>query len=539
MLKRYHEYEITISIQEAFFYGFFFLLSVTKGLGFYEWQKLFILLVIPALILGLLKVIFTPYTKRQAIVVALVLLLTAVVFWQSHQIAVFFVVFTVLGMKGMSVKKVLHLAAWVWTVCTVLLSVLSFFRLEHTVYRVHAKLGLGHIFRWSLGFTHPNLLHITYLFLCALAILKLEERYGWKSYFLLMIGNFVVFFYSVSYTGFGIVALLLTGGLYVKLRSRFCLGEKMLANLVLPVCLSLSFVLPFFLYGHPLCGYVQKLNDMLNTRIWLAEQFLRSEYTSLFGANVSRVVKSSMNMDCSYIWCYINYGLVFTVVILLGYFWLQFYETHRQRTRELVVLVCFLAAGWTEQLLFNTSFKNITLLFLGELLFLQKEETAEYSLLFLIPERFRKMTIPFAGLPDRLFLRAKAVCIARKNRVRICVAAGVVLGLLLCCLVYREPAGYLVPRSYTDGQIAMEDAVYPESVDDSAWREYRILNYKDAETPMQVISGKAVSLETARYYLGSAMIGGMLGAVFAIIWHMRSRRGKSALAVTEISGYDA
>ncbi len=539
MFTRYKKHEMTISIQEAFFYGFFFLLSVTKGLGFYEWQKVFILLVIPALILGFLKVLFTPYTKGQAAVVALVLLLTAVVFWRSHQIAVFFVVFTVLGMKGMSVKKVLHLALWVWTSCSIILSVVSFFRLEHTVYRVHAKLGLGHIFRWSLGFTHPNLLHITYLFLCALAILKLEERYGWKSYFLLMLGNLAVFFYSISYTGFGIVALLLTGGLYVRLRPRFCLLEKLLANLVLPVCLSLSFVLPFFLYGNPLCGYVQKLNEILNTRIWLAEQFLRSEYTSLFGANVSRVVKSSMNMDCSYIWCYINYGLVFTVVILLGCFCLQVYETHKQRTRELVVLVCFFVAGWTEQLLFNTSFKNITLLFLGELLFLQKEGKAEYSLLFLIPEKFREITIPFAGLPDKLFSEARAVCKAHKSRVCICAAAGAVLGLLLCLLLYREPVGYLVPRSYTDGQIAMEEAVYLESADDADWSGYRILNYKDAETPMQIISGKAIWLETARYDLGSVLIGGVVGAFAAILWNMRKRRGKAAMAVTEISGYDA
>lgn len=382
-------------------------------------------------------------------------------------------------------------------------------------------------------------MHITYLFLCALAILKLEERYGWKSYFLLMLGNLAVFFYSISYTGFGIVALLLTGGLYVRLRPRFCLLEKLLANLVLPVCLSLSFVLPFFLYGNPLCGYVQKLNEILNTRIWLAEQFLRSEYTSLFGANVSRVVKSSMNMDCSYIWCYINYGLVFTVVILLGCFCLQVYETHKQRTRELVVLVCFFVAGWTEQLLFNTSFKNITLLFLGELLFLQKEGKAEYSLLFLIPEKFREITIPFAGLPDKLFSEARAVCKAHKSRVCICAAAGAVLGLLLCLLLYREPVGYLVPRSYTDGQIAMEEAVYLESADDADWSGYRILNYKDAETPMQIISGKAIWLETARYDLGSVLIGGVVGAFAAILWNMRKRRGKAAMAVTEISGYDA
>lgn len=95
------------------------------------------------------------------------------------------------------------------------------------------------------------------------------------------------------------------------------------------------------------------------------------------------------------------------------------------------------------------------------------------------------------------------------------------MSLLLCLLLYREPAGYLVPRSYTDGQIALEEAVYLESADDADWSGYRILNYKDAETPMQIISGKAIQLETARYYLGSVLIGGAVGAFAAIWWNMR------------------
>lgn len=536
MLERYKKYETKMPIQEAFFYGFFFLLSVTKGFGFYEWQKPFILLVIPALILGFLKVLFTPYTKKQAVVVFLLLLLTAVVFLRSHQIAVFFVAFTVLGMKGMSLKKILHLAAWVWTVCAILLSCVCFFCLEHTVYRVHTKLGLGPIFRWSLGFTHPNILHITYLFFCALIILKLEDRYDFRTYLLLMFGNVLVFFYSVSFTGGGIVVLLLTGGLYVRLRPRFCLAEKLLANLVLPVCLIMAFVLPFFLYDYGrISAIVQKLNFMLNTRIWLAEQFLRSEYTSLFGADVSRVVKSSMNMDCSYIWCYINYGLVFTAVILLGYVWLVLDESRKQRTRELVIVVCFLAAGWTEQLLFNTSFKNITLLFLGALLFRQKEGEAEYSLLSLLPVRWHEVTIPLVKLPDTLLTAARAVCRANRKRVYACAAGGALLGILLCGLLYREPVGYVVPRFYTDGR--EESSVYLESEKDPDWEGYRILNYKDAETPMQIVTGKAVKLETARYYVGCALIGGCLAAAALILWNMGRR--PSAWAVTEISGYDA
>ena len=546
MIVQYKKYEKTITVQEACYYGFFILLSLAKGLGFYEGQKLFLLLVAPALVLGFLKILLTPYTKRQAVLQILLLALVSVVFYQSREIGIFFVAFTVPGMKNISVKKVLHIALWVWAVCAVALSAVSFFFLEHTVYRVHAKMGLGHIFRWSLGFTHPNILHITYLMLCALVILNREEKYGFKDYCLLMIGNFLVFFYSVSYTGFGITLVLLSAALYVKFRPHFCVLEKALANLVLPVCLILSFVLPFFLYdyyslinffGRPWIGiWTHWLNNILNTRIWLAEQFLKSGYTSLFGTNISGIVRSSMTLDNSYMWCYINYGMIPTAVILLGYFLLLFYDTHKQRTRELVVLVCFLGAGWTEPLLFNTSFKNITLLFLGAFLFLQKEGAQEYGLFSHLPERWSRVTVPLAGLPDSMFFRAQAAYRRKRCRVLCAAAAGALLGVLLCALLYRVPQGYVVQRFYTDG--LEETSVYLESEDDPAYEGYRVMNYKDAETPMQIVTGNAVKLETARYYVGSVLLGGLSGAATAILWHVRNQRKKSSAAVVEIAGYD-
>lgn len=538
MMEHMKQYEKTITLQEACYYGFFVLLSLAKGLGFYEGQKLFYLLVVPALALGFLKILLTPYTKRQAVLQILFLVLVAVIYYESRQIAIFFVAFTVLGMKGISVKKVLHIALWVWAVCGAALSAVSFFFLEHTVYRVHAKMGLGHIFRWSLGFTHPNILHITYLMLCALIIWELEEKYGFKQYVLLMAGNLLVFFYSISYTGFGIVAVLLTGCFYIKFRPRFGIGEKILANLVLPVCLILTFVLPFYINYHRISPFVQKLNFMLNTRIWLAEQFLKSEYRSLFGADISKVVKSSMTLDNSYVWSYINYGLVFTVIIIVGYFALLFYDTHKQRTRELVILVCFLGAGWTEQLLFNTSFKNITLVFLGALLFLQKEGEREYCLFSQLTRRWRLVTVPLSGLPDHMLLHVRACCRAHKSRILCAAAAGAVAGGLLCAALYQEPTGYVVQRFYTDGLEDIDYAVYLESEDDPAYEGYRVMNYLDAQTPMQIVSGKAVKLETVRYYVGSLLLGAVFGGATAILWHMLRWRGKAAVAVTEISGYD-
>ena len=180
------ENSIEITVAEACYFGFFILLSVTKGLGLYEGQKLFELLVLPAFLLGFVKLLITPYTRRQWVVQTLFLVLTAVVFWNSRERGILFLAFTVLGMKNISVKKVFHIGLWVWSVCAVVLSIFSFFRLEHTVYRVHAKMGLGHIFRWSLGFSHPNILHITYLALCAFIIYELGEHYKFRHFFIMM-----------------------------------------------------------------------------------------------------------------------------------------------------------------------------------------------------------------------------------------------------------------------------------------------------------------------------------------------------------------
>jgi hypothetical protein len=68
----------------------------------------------------------------------------------------------------------------------------------------------------------------------------------------------------------------------------------------------------------------------------------------------------------------------------------------------------------------------------------------------------------------------------------------------------------VVPRSYTDG--LEETSVYLESADDPAYADYIVMNYQDADTPMQLVSGKAVKLETVRYYVGSLLIGALAGA---------------------------
>lgn len=507
-----------LTLDEILFFGFFILLSVAKGLGLYEGQKLFVLLVVPALLCGGLKILLSSYTKRQWAVMAVLLFLTGLVYVQSLELGIFFIMFMILGMKNISLPKVFRLGLWVWSVCAVVLCLASFTRLDHTVYRVARKLGLGYIFRWSLGFTHPNILHITYLTLCALILYELADRFALKHFVILMFGNILVFLYSISYTGFAIVTVLLLGGMYVKLRPRFGLIEKILANLVLPGIILISFVIPLMLKDPRFAPALSKLNELVNTRINIASLYLKPECMSLFGVKMSYLsqIQFYLSIDSSYVWAFIHYGIIPFILLMSAYLILIVDCTGKQKTRELVLIICFLGAGYTEPLLFNTSFKNITLLFLGELLFRQKEEEKEYCLLPVLRKRLDELMQKLLDKMTQMsFLQwdvSSLIAGVRKfyrKQVLAAVAVGVAIGIIFCVMLHEEPRGYVIPRRFADWE--EKSSVYLESADDPAYEGYCVMNYRDAETPMQIIEGNAVKMETVRYYVGSMLIGGLAG----------------------------
>ena len=83
-------------------------------------------------------------------------------------------------------------------------------------------------------------------------------------------------------------------------------------------------------------------------------------------------------------------------------------------------------------------------------------------------------------------------------------------------ILYQVPAGYVVPRFYTDGR--EETSVYLSSPEDPAYAGWRVMNYQDGETPMQLVQGKAVMLETGRYYAGSILIGAFFGGAAGVLY---------------------
>ncbi len=518
------EKKIVISIGEVLYISFFSLMLAAKGIGLYDGQALYKILFLTAMILAVAKICMTKYSVGEWIMLIGIGAITGAVYLVSREKGVLLCTAVVLAVKNVSVKKIFKVGAWVWgiTMSENILYHLIF--LENSGYKVHEKLGLGHIFRWDLGFSHPNVLHIAYLTMAAFIVYNLGKKYDWKAMLGLMAGNFLIFLYSVSYTGILVVTLYLGMAWYVSIRKKLGRVEYGLLELVFPVCLFLSFLSPFLL-PEKLFNIV---NQIFSTRLSLAKYFLVEENMKLFGNNLAEITTYQLTMDNSYVFAFIIYGIVFFSLIIIGYLGTVHMQVRNKETGSLVMIAAFLIAGISEPFLFNTSFKNITLVFVGEFLFscFQKKDRSrrEWGI---YPLGDRKITL--GNRNSSIWIKAfSELWNLKKSRIlTFSVIVGIMVGMFVG-ISCKMPEGYIVPRSQAD--MESEETYYLESREDVRYTGYQIMDYQNPETKMQVFDGTIVQVERFRRGVSAACAAAVItGGLYAAGAWIRSGRRKAAI----------
>ena len=272
--------------------------------------------------------------------------------------------------EGNAGERVFQTGLVTWILSFGGLFLVTSLHLADSPFKVHDKLGLGRIIRWSLGYAHPNVLHISCLILVCFVVYLMGERFRPRSFIFLMLVNLYVFMYSLSSTGFLAVSFLLLLALYWSFRHKFCRAERIAIQFFLPGCLFLSLAAPVILEGN-VFSFVNKL---VNNRLILSKWFLQNQPVRLLGVNTGGLVTSLRTMDNSYVFAWITYGLVFFILAATAYMALIYKKTREQDGVSLCLILACLFAGVTEPFLFNTSFKNITIIFVGSMVFLPKKE---------------------------------------------------------------------------------------------------------------------------------------------------------------------
>ena len=525
---------VTFKAEEIFYYLFFAIMLFAKGIGLYEGMKAFTLCIIAAFICFTVKVCLTEHTVGELVLMFVLMVFGLLAYRNSGEMAAFIYVLVVVGMKHIPVKRVFKVGAAVWTAAFFSTTILALLKQIPDLALVHSKLGLGHIIRWSLGYPHPNVLHISYVILLSFFfyLAKLNRKQLIAATILLYAGNFYIFLYSVSYTGLIFTTVYLLANLYFNFRGKFSKFEEILIQCIYPVCALLSVLGPVFIKGK----LFDILNKMMNTRWNLSRYFLTEQRISFFGTRMVNLPDGNYNIDCSYVYILMYYGIILFVLISVAYFFTIRGEVMRGKNKELAIMAAFLIAGMSEPFMANLSFKNLTLIFIGEYYYSvsvkaadKKKELLWNCLIRLLPWAEKTVTV---SLPDRIHPIGRLKEIYRqqgKKIVLVSLAAALVSGGGYFAFAERAESAYIevgLSDYWPGDKVRLDRNELPEKFNSL------IIGNADGKTDMYLLTGNIVALEHFRDSVSIGLAGGLAALfVYSVVLSLKhsSRRRKKVI----------
>ena len=380
----------TIKLGEIFYYLFLLCVMGGKAIGMSEGQRPFTALLVLGLLFVVLKMAVTEYMVYECVMNILLIGLGIVVLLNNGHKEVLFAVLMVIGMKNVPVKRAMKVAACIWTPCFIMSIIRALLGFYDGYVGTQMKAGMSSaVIRYSLGYTHPNVLHMTYLVIVLMVLYLLgntntmqtgadisraddeirlrdnHSAFNRKKLVILsiflMIGNLYIFLYSVSYTGVLVVTLCILINLYLSFRSNISLVEKVIAFVGVAASIFVMLV------GNLVLPESVKdlINSVINLRLQLTGEMLSVYRPALFGTDISAHV-GSFNLDCSFAYMLVIHGIIGFSLFVIAYLAELVHLLRTNDKKGIVVLFSAALSGITEQYLGNFSFKNITYFFIGD-----------------------------------------------------------------------------------------------------------------------------------------------------------------------------
>ncbi len=531
-------YSISCNLRETAFYIYFAIMLTCKGIGLYEGMPVYNLCLVASTGVLFLKLLLDDYNLKEMTGMAVLALLGLFVWRNSGEKGPFLYILLIIGMKGIPVKRVFRLGCFIWSSAFVIQVLLALAGIRQGVFMAHDKLGLGHIIRWGLGYPHPNVLHISYGILIAfvLYVLQLEGRRLVTATVLCFAGNLYIFLYSVSYTGFVFTTAYLLVNLYLGLRKERTKAEDVLIQMAFPACVLFSVAGPL-VFPEKLFRICDKV---LNNRFYLSNLYMSEGNWSLFGDRQQelKAFGHTSTLDCSYTYLLMHGGIVIFVLMCAGYMLLIHKYVKEKKNKELAIIIGLMIAGISEPFMFNTAYKNLGLIFMGNSLFEalrkswktgtagnigieEKNEKTEWRLSLLSSAGEKQFTVSYGKLGKFGSCMGEW---AGRNGKRLCMVGAV------AALVFGT--GYAVMADVPDsiyilkaGSDKYDEVVYLDIHNLPEGFHSRIVSYVDEKTPMYEFSGNIVKMEYVRGIISSGLAGGVSAAgIYWVICCMRDRK---------------
>lgn len=476
-----------ITLKQILYYIGSAMLLITKGLGLDEGDPLFRLLLIIGSVFIICKMLMDQYDIKEVIWIGALGLWGVFTFYHVGTLGLIIYIILIAGMKDIPLDSLFKIMGAIYCSCVFITITMAVFGSRVGVILIHEKFGLGPLLRESLGYTHPNVLHVTYVVLMMFVLYNCGKcwRKVRNTIILLLIGNLFVFMYSISTTGILMSIFYLLIHMYLLYRRRLCKLEKVMLTAFIPA----SAIFPIlFSFLNENSTVFKLVNKMLNNRVLAIKVYFKDQGISLFG-EMSKV--PNFSLDNSFASALFGYGIIFFIIIVTVYGFLMRYLIQKDMRREIAILCALFWGGMSEPFLFNASVKNITVFLLGY--YIYDQHIAHGFVLHLFSQYDRNM------LPD---ITEKIKVINVWNIVnRSLQVIGIIAGIfLLAVLVYPSKDiknvyadqglcdcnGELISVSYIDrnennlyiGEMREGEEVYHFSENNSHLIKYMIIRHK-------------------------------------------------------------
>ena len=244
--------ERVISVAELVYLVYFAVMFGVRSIGIYEGQLVYnVSLVIGMLIFGC-KVLMTRHTLFEYLWMGALLLLAFTVYGMSGEKGILLFFTMMMGVKGVDIRRVLTLGAWILGIAFPALFLLTQTGAMREICYMNDRIGLGFVLRHSLGYPYPNTMHTTYLVFSILILMLYRPRRVRdliKVELAIFAGNIFLYIYAMSNTGFISVTLYLVLHLVFSIIKELKRPVRVLCELVFPVIALFSILGPIFIKG--------------------------------------------------------------------------------------------------------------------------------------------------------------------------------------------------------------------------------------------------------------------------------------------------
>lgn len=489
--------KVEITIGEICYYIFFAILFFAKAIGLYDGQTCFKVCLVIALLFVMIKIVLTPYSVQELVISMALILLGMIVYRNSGEKSALVFLIMMIGLKGIPWKRIVRVGLVVWGIGFFGLLAATTFGLHEDMILVHHKLGMD-IIRRGLGYSHPNVLHVSYAILAVLIMNAVNSRDKLKVCIGVFIGNIIIFLYSLSYTGFMLTSIFMVFNIYFTYRKTLTKLEKGIIYGIYPICILFSLVMPVIM--DPNSKFFQFLNNVLNQRFYASRIYLEQNELTFLGKRI--FCSNSFALDNSYVTLLLYGGILLFGIISAGYIFTINYEMKNRDWNNLGLVLAFSIAGVIEPFLFNFSFKNLSLLVIADVLWKVSNGNGR---IFLLSKYNRKIQLNMIIPRGKRTINRKRVYVI----LIFCILAGTITFLM-----EKVPKAVYVNEQYCDIE---GEVYYIEKEEYEVEKDVKFYQYQDETIGMYRLSNETILFDRIRNIIGISSLIFIMGCCALLI----------------------